>query len=140
MFIFSKGKPKSYNLLEDRKNKFPTRWGNGRKVRKADGSWSYRENYQAKEYGRRFNIWQYNNGGQGYGSSDTITSRHPATFPEKLAADHIISWSNENDVVFDPLMGSGTTGKMAKSLNRNFIGIEIDKEYYDLAVERINLV
>ena len=59
-------------------------------------------------------------------------------FPEQLAKDHIISWSNEEDTVFDPMMGSGTTGKMAKQLNRNFIGIEISEEYLKIAMERIN--
>ena len=62
---------------------------------------------------------------------------HPAMFPEKLASDHIISWSNEGDTVFDPFMGSGTTGKMAKLLNRNFIGIELDPTYFDIACKRI---
>jgi len=58
-------------------------------------------------------------------------------FPEQLAHDHIISWSNEGDTVLDPMMGSGTTGKMAKILKRNFIGIEISKEYFDIATRRI---
>ena len=62
---------------------------------------------------------------------------HPAIFPEQLANDHIISWSNENDIVFDPFMGSGTTGKMCKLLKRNFIGVEIDKQYFDIAKDRI---
>ena len=62
---------------------------------------------------------------------------HPAAFPEKLANDHIISWSNEHDTVFDPFMGSGTTGKMALQNNRNFIGIELDDKYFQIAKERI---
>jgi DNA modification methylase len=138
MFVFSSGKPKTYNLIEDRKNRFPERWGKGRKVRKKDGSWSYRENYKAKEYGRRFNIWKYNNGGQGYGSSDKFANEHPATFPEQLAHDHIISWSNEGDIILDPMAGSGTVGKMAKQLNRNCILIEKDPEYFKIAEKRIN--
>jgi DNA modification methylase len=138
MFVFSSGKPKTYNLIEDRKNRFPERWGKGRKVRKKDGSWSYRENYKAKEYGRRFNIWKYNNGGQGYGSSDKFANEHPATFPEQLAHDHIISWSNEGDIILDPMAGSGTVGKMAKQLNRNCILIEKDPKYFKIAEKRIN--
>ncbi len=62
---------------------------------------------------------------------------HPAVFPEKLAHDHIVSWSNEGDTVLDPFMGSGTTGKMAKQLGRNFIGIELDETYFNIAKERI---
>ena len=62
---------------------------------------------------------------------------HPAVFPEQIANDHIISWSNENDLVYDPFMGSGTTGKMAKILKRNFIGSEVSKDYCDIAEKRI---
>ena len=62
---------------------------------------------------------------------------HPATFPTQLAHDHIISWSNENDIVFDPFLGSGTTGKMAVLNNRNFIGIEKDETYFNIAKKRI---
>lgn len=137
MFVFSKGKIKTYNLIKDRKNRFPERWGKGRKVRNKDGTFSYRDNYKAEEYGRRFAIWKYNNGGQGYGCSDNLGQLHPATFPEQLAQDHIISWSNENDIVFDPFLGSGTTGKMAILNNRNFIGIEKDETYFNIAKNRI---
>ena len=64
--------------------------------------------------------------------------KHPAPFPEQLANDHIISWSNEGDTVLDCFMGSGTTGKMAVLNNRKFIGIEIDDTYFEIAKERIN--
>jgi site-specific DNA-methyltransferase (adenine-specific) len=63
---------------------------------------------------------------------------HPAPFPEALARDHILSWSNEGDTVFDPFMGSGTTGKMALENGREFIGIERDTEYFQIAKSRIN--
>ena len=82
------------------------------------------------EYSQRFNIWEQSPQRQ-RGIS------HPAPFPEKLAHDHILSWSNEGDIVLDPFMGSGTTGKMAKINNRNFIGIEISGEYFEIAKERI---
>ena len=62
---------------------------------------------------------------------------HPAVFPEALARDHILSWSNEGDTVFDPFLGSGTTGKMALIEGRRFIGIERDREYFDIAHRRI---
>lgn len=62
---------------------------------------------------------------------------HPAVFPEALANDHIISWSNEGDTVFDPFTGSGTTGKMAILNNRNFIGIELNEEYFKIAERRV---
>ena len=72
-----------------------------------------------------------------HSTKDEIAFKHPAIFPEQLANDHIISWSNEGDVVLDPFMGSGTTAKMAILNNRNFIGFEISDEYCDIARERI---
>jgi len=62
---------------------------------------------------------------------------HPAIFPEKLARDHIYSWSNEGDLVYDPFMGSGTTAKMAHILKRRWIGSEISQEYVDTANKRL---
>ena len=71
-----------------------------------------------------------------YGSKANSTG-HPAVFPEALANDHIISWSNEGDTVLDCFMGSGTTGKMALLNNRKFIGIEKDETYFKIAQDRI---
>ena len=71
-------------------------------------------------------------------TTDKIAYKHPAIFPEQLAYDHIISWSNEGDVVLDPFMGSGTTAKMARIAKRDYIGFEISKEYCDIANERLN--
>ena len=136
MFVFSKGKPKTYNLICDRKNRFQ-RWGKTKKVRERDGNFTIRETKPFQEYGRRYNIWRYVTGGQGNVSTDDFAHKHPAIFPEKLAEDHILSWSDEGDVVFDPLMGSGTTGKMALLNNRRFIGIELDEIYFKIAKQRI---
>jgi len=77
------------------------------------------------------NIWQYAGG--------RSECDHPAMFPEKLAKDHILSWSNEGDVVYDPFSGSGTTCKMAMPLNRKYIGSEISKEYCDASRRRVGL-
>ena len=121
MFILSKGKLKTFNPIKDRKNKYVGVHG---------GEKSFRG-----EYGMRFNVWLYANGGNNSSKDDIFI--HPAVFPEQLANDHIISWSNEGDTVFDPFTGSGTTGKMALLNNRNFIGCEISEEYCDLAVKRI---
>jgi len=65
---------------------------------------------------------------------------HPAVFPEKLVSDHIISWSNEGDIVYDPFIGSGTTAIAAKKLNRNYIGSEISTEYWDMAMNRLQWI
>jgi DNA modification methylase len=80
----------------------------------------------------RKNIWKYGVGGGNTG--------HPAVFPEQLAEDHIISWSNEGDIVLDPMCGSGTTCKMAKINNRKYIGIDISEEYCQIARERIEKI
>ena len=84
----------------------------------------------------RNNIWEYNVG-MYHSTSDKIAFQHPAIFPEKLAEDHIISWSNENDVILDPFMGSGTTIKMSILNNRNYIGFEISEKYCEIANERL---
>jgi site-specific DNA-methyltransferase (adenine-specific) len=86
----------------------------------------------------RTNIWEYAVG-LGGTTNDKIAFEHPAVFPESLARDHILSWSDENDLVFDPMCGSGTTCKMAKVLNRHYIGSDISKKYIRIAEERIKL-
>jgi site-specific DNA-methyltransferase (adenine-specific) len=90
-----------------------------------------------KEYGIRGNIWRYNVGGR-CSAMDSIAYEHPAIFPEKLAMDHIKSWSDEGDVILDPFMGSGTTGAACLETGRKFIGIEINEQYFDIACTRIS--
>ena len=137
MFIFSKGKVKTFNPICDRKNRWRKRWGKTRVRRKKDGTFGKPyESKEAPEYGMRRNIWKYTQGG-GYGADNNIAYNHPAIFPEKLAKDHILSWSNENDVILDPFMGSGTTGIICKQLNRKFIGIELEDKYFKIAETRI---
>jgi len=141
MFIFSKGRPKTINLLCDKKNGWGgiTNWGPGEKRQKdgstrAHGLW----NQPIKEFGVRNNIWEYCVSG-GYGQAiEDDSYKHPATFPEQLAEDHILSWSNEGDLVYDPMMGSGTTAKMAIVNGRNWIGSEIGTEYCTLIEKRIS--
>ena len=138
MFVLSKGKPKTFNPIKDRKNVCAgeSNWGIN-KARQKDGSFKERPKKIVSEYGMRYNIWEYMTS-KGFATKDNLAYSHPAIFPEKLAHDHIISWSNENDTVLDCFMGSGTTGKVAKQLNRNFIGIEISSQYLEIAKERIN--
>lgn len=135
MFVLSKGKPKSINQIADKKNK----WGGS----KVHGTNRMKDNKikrlighnkkEVKEYGVRYNVWlQHNPGKKG--------NLHPATFPEQLASDHIVSWSNENDIVYDPFMGSGTTAKMAKINNRKWVGSEISYEYCQIAENRVNSI
>lgn len=130
MFVLSKGKPKSLNLLTDRKNKTAGSISK-KETRSCREDRKYTQGKRVvKEYSRRFNVWQINRGKN--------TTSHPAVFPEALANDHILSWSNEGDVIFDPFTGSGTTGKMAILNNRDFIGIELNDEYFKIAEKRIN--
>lgn len=136
MFILSKGKPKTINLITDRKNKESRDGDNGTK-RLENGDLLKVKRGGYSEYGRRTNIWEYGNG-KGQSTKDNIAFEHPAIFPEQLANDHIISWSNEGDLIYDPFMGSGTTAKSAIELNRNFIGSEISQQYTDIANKRIN--
>lgn len=129
MFVFSKGKPKTTNL-----RMIPTK--NAGKIIK-------RKTLQTQNCNKAnridktnptridFNVYTLNVGGK-------KEAEHPAIFPEQLANDHITSWSNENDLIYDPFMGSGTTAKMAKINNRNYIGSEISKEYCDIIHERLS--
>ena len=132
MFVFSKMKPKTIHLISDRKNV-----SYGRKVtgtdRKPNGTTRKASSYgiPIKKYGIRWNVWEMNN------TSSSMRKFHPAIFPEKLANDHIISWSNEGDLIFDPMCGSGTTCKMARMNNRDYIGIDISEKYCEIARERL---
>ena len=134
MFVFSKGKPKAHNLICDKPKKESSKQRSryATSYAQKDGTrLSSEPTANNKYFCRRTNIWKIPNGQiRGLG--------HPAPFPEQLAHDHILSWSNEGDTVLDPFMGSGTTGKMAKQLNRNFIGIELDPTYFAIAEKRIN--
>jgi site-specific DNA-methyltransferase (adenine-specific) len=130
MFIFTKGKIKIFNPILDRENKVKARKRlESQGHRYKNGDVKDKRIISRSDFGKRFNIWKYHESG--------TRKLHPAVFPEKLAEDHILSWSNEGDVVLDPFMGSGTTAKMAKKNNRNYIGFEISQEYCDMAEKEI---
>lgn len=141
MFVFSKGKPKTSNLICDKPNKWAghTNWGKNTK--------RIGENEQLVEVGNikpvpdfspRNNIWRYVNGG-GFASKDKIAHKHPAIFPEELVKDHLLTWTKEGELVYDPFIGSGTVAKMCILLGRDYIGSEISKEYVDICNERIEI-
>lgn len=136
MFVFSKGKPNTTNIIKDRKNN----WGNTNTgnigQRQKDGSVKKNGIKTISEFGSRFNIWRIMNEG-GFMNKDVETKLHPATFPMELANDHIISWSNEGDIVYDPFAGSGTTGKMAILNKRKCIMSEISAEYCEIIKKRL---
>ena len=135
MFILSKGTPKTINLILDRENKEARNGDSGTK-RLYDGSLKKLSRGGYSKTGRRTNVWQYNIG-NGHSATDSIAHEHPAIFPEKLAEDHILSWSNKKDVVYDPFMGSGTTAKMAFLNKRKYLGSEISKDYYRISKKRM---
>ena len=135
MFVFSKGTPKTINLIKDREN-IEARDGDSGTKRLYDGTLLKRNRSGYSKYGRRTNVWEYYTG-CGHSASDKIAFEHPAIFPEQLASDHILSWSNEGDIVLDPMFGSGTTLKMAKKNNRHYIGFEISKKYCQIAKQRL---
>ena len=111
MFVLSKGKPKTINILKDKPNK----WAG------------------------HTNIWRYANG-KGFSTKDSLAYKHPAIFPEKLVEDHIHSWSNPGDIVLDPFGGSGTTAKVAQLMNREWVLIEAVEEYCKIAKERMEII
>lgn len=131
MFVFSKGKPKVCNYI-----RVPSKHSGKKTIsinRKEDGS--LRCDRVNKQKGRmvgetkiKSNIWEY--------ASQSIKG-HPAPFPEQLAEDHILSWSNEGDTVLDIFGGSGTTAKMSLLNKRNAVYIDISEEYTELAKERV---
>jgi DNA modification methylase len=132
MFILTKGKPKTVNRIADKRNLNvgKPRSSNGSRKLNEIGTRTERKGVVAPEFSVRENVWKYN-----VGQNDTTD--HPAVFPEKLASEHIYSWSNENDIIYDCFGGSGTTAKMAHLSNRNWILSEISKEYCDIAQKRI---
>ena len=137
MFVFCKynSKPKTINLIMDRENKTTKKGSITRRL--VDGSLK-RQNYSGHaRFGRRTNVWEYQTG-MHKSSKDKLAFQHPAIFPEKLAGDHIVSWSNEGDLVYDPFMGSGTTAIMAMKNKRKYIGSEVHLEYCELAELRLS--
>jgi DNA modification methylase len=130
MFILSKGPLKTHNLIADRPNKRPGSHVGGGK-RQKNGQIGATKRMISEDCGRRFNIWEYPT------QTDSFSERHPAPFPLALAEDHILSWSNHGDLVFDPFSGSGTTVIAAIMHGRQAIGVDISEEYTWLARERL---
>lgn len=140
MFVLSKGSPRLNAIETQRRNK----WNDKRTTRfravnrNADGEFEKKQ-VPIKEIVKIQNVWTYVVS-RGAAATDRFAHQHPAIFPEALARDHILSWSNPGDVVLDPLLGSGTTGKIALESGRRFIGIDISAEYLRIAKKRIGAV
>ena len=135
VFIFSKGKPKTFNGIRDKPNTEAGATAHA-SYRDKDGIVKKTSSFnktKIADLGLRTNVWFITPC-----LSKSNRHGHPAPFPEKLAEEHIISWSNKGDLVLDPMCGSGTTCKMAKKNGRKFIGIDISKEYVDIANKRLS--
>lgn len=135
MFILSKGKPKTINLLKQK-----TLYS-GRAIHSQRGKDGITKRFisTAKKERIMDNVWKFETGYM-KSTKDINAYKHPAIFPERLAGDHILSWSNKNDIILDPMCGSGTTCKMAKKLGRKFIGIDIGPEYCEIARNRLKAI
>ncbi|GHT21254.1 hypothetical protein FACS189419_01860 [Planctomycetales bacterium] len=133
MFVFCKGSPNTFNPLKDKTVRHGFEMlvhnkgadGVNKKIRK-----------ELKKEKTKNNIWEYAVG-LGGSTNDRIAFQHPAVFPEKLAEDHILSWTNAGDIVFDPMCGSGTVCKMAYLNGRQYLGCDISAEYVEIANERL---
>lgn len=133
MFVWVKGKIKTFNPIKDKINITSGDIFHGT-IRQKDGTSRKQSGAGVKkisDMGQRHNIWEIPP------EMDNSKRSHPAMFPEKLAQDHIISWSNESDLVFDPFMGSGTTAISAIKLKRRYLGCELNPEYMDIISKRI---
>lgn len=133
VFVLSKGKPRAFNPILDKLNKYGTPFGKNT-FRQADGSMSERKKNEPREFGMRGNVWLGNTSGQ----EDICQElKHPAMMPKWLARDLILSWSNTGDQILDPFAGSGTTGQVALSHGRSFVGIELNPAYVKLIEDRM---
>jgi site-specific DNA-methyltransferase (adenine-specific) len=129
MFVLSKGQPKTFNPLMQSNKRAGELYDYTAKV-KTKGKVRTKKTFNINDERYKDNIWEC-----AVAKNDTD---HPAVFPESLIADHIKSWSNEGDIVYDPFIGSGTTALAARSLGRTYIGSEISKEYCLIAKRRLS--
>jgi site-specific DNA-methyltransferase (adenine-specific) len=130
MFVFSNGAPSHFNGIKDWRNK----WVGNSKVstdRYPDGTTRVRQGRPVQSEGLRRNWWIIANPYTGE------TAGHPAPMPYTLAADHIFTWTDMQETVFDPFMGSGTAGVAALRLGRKFVGVEIEPRYFEIALRRV---
>lgn len=137
-FVLSKGKPKSVHLLRDKPNRQAGLVYNDspRPLAQRERPLPTVKGRPISAFGVRSAVWTYSTGGQTT-TRDRYAYDHPALMPERMAEDHILSWSRLGDVVFDPMAGAGTTCKMALLNHRRFLGFEINPHYHDIAVRRL---
>jgi site-specific DNA-methyltransferase (adenine-specific) len=139
MFVFSKNNPSVFNpIVEDRRNKWnDKRTSRVRPVTRNKSGVFTEKNVKIEGQVKLQNVWSYVVSG-GSVAKEMFAHEHPAIYPESMARDHIISWSNEGDMILDPFAGSGTTGKVANQLKRNCILIEKELDYINIIRKRLN--
>ena len=136
IFVLTNGSPRCFHPIKDKPNKWTQPFGkNTRRLK--DGTMEQLPLHRYADFGMRGNVWRCKTAGQ---ENVCQPIEHPATMPMALARDLVLSWSDINDVIMDPLSGSGTTGVACIKTNRRFIGIEISEEYCAMAVKRIKPV
>lgn len=128
MFIFSKGKPKTFNPIM-RQCKLGGKLYDSTAKNMDGESGRHKLTYNVNKEAVDYNIWEI--------AVAQNKTEHPAVFPYEIPYRHIKSWSNEGDIVLDPFMGSGTTALAAIDLNRHYIGIELNENYYNMCLQRI---
>ena len=135
MFVFSKGEVKTHNPIKvncihaglELTGTTYKNYSSGTQKREKIAN-------PVKKQKIKGNIWEYVVGKK---LEDQEAKEHSAPFPCALARDHIESWTNKGDIVLDPMCGSGTTCLSASKLGRKYIGIDISREYCNLARKRI---
>jgi site-specific DNA-methyltransferase (adenine-specific) len=135
ILIFFKGaKPKSFHkehLMVPSKHAGKTYSGTDRLT---NGGFKIIEKKTVNPLKCRGTVWQYSTSNT---EGNRLKLQHPATYPDKLAGDLILCFSEPNDLVLDPMCGSGTTCVTAKQNGRRYIGIEVSDEYCKIAEERL---
>lgn len=138
MFVLSKGRPNTFNpILEDCKYAGDNKHARTFRHTGAELDKTHQTG-GVKDQKIKGNIWTYSTG-YNKSTKDKMAFKHPAIFPESLAEDHILTWSNPGDWILDPFVGSGTTGKMARIQGRRFLGIDVSSEYVNIATERLTM-
>lgn len=128
MFVFSKGQPKTFNPIMQA-TKLGGKVYNSTVKQITTGKERVAKTFVLNSERYKDNIWEI--------AVAQNKTAHSAVFPEQIPNDHIITWSNEGDLVYDPFMGSGTTAISAIKNKRNWLGSEISQEYADIANLRI---
>lgn len=131
MFVFSKGKPKTFNGITIQSKSFGREDRNYKGQRFSNGVHNSKPIKKVQKEKLITNIWYFDS------SNDIDRNSHVAQFPRSLVRNHIKTWSNIDDIVLDPFVGSGTTLEVAKELKRHYIGFDISQKYVDMAKQRI---